>query len=151
MSKIDQVVDEISNMPLFDAAYYLAANVGQLSREERGEEISMHRQPVDDRDDLGSHARVEAGEYNSAGNKETLPNVNFDLLSKAHPEASEEDIKVAFRAAAKLSQDAIQYFSYGSDYIASVTRATDLARRANPGFQEQTYRRVSNRLAFSMR
>lgn len=151
MSRVDQVIEEVSNLPLFDAAYYLAANVGQLSRDERGEEVSSHHQPADYRAEPGTYARIEAGEYSNANmdhggarNKGALPDVNFDLLSKAHPEAGEEDIKVAFRAVAKLLRDAHYHFSHGSDYMIVV-------RRTNPGFQEQTYQRVSNRLAFDMR
>ena len=158
MSTSDQLIEEMSEMPLFDAAYYLATNIGKLSPDERGEEVSATLQPVADRDILGSYARVEAGEYNDAnvdrdgeGSVKSPFDVNFNFLSRAHPQASEEDVKSALRAASKLSQDALSYFSYGSDYIASVTRAVDLARRANPGFQEKTYQRVANRLAFAMR
>jgi len=148
MSRVDQVIEEVSNLPLFDAAYYLVANVGQLNRDERGEDVSL---PVDYQDEPGTYARLEAGEHGNANldyggpsNKDIPPDVSFDFLSRAHPEASEEDIKVAFRAVAKLLHDAHYHFSYGSDYMAIV-------RRTNPGFQEQTYQRVSNRLAFDMR
>ena len=76
----------------------------------------------------------------------------FDRLKEAHPEASDEDLKRAMKAAVKLNQDCVRHFSYSSrNYHDDVTRGVDLAKIENPDFQERTYKSAWNSLAWSMR
>jgi hypothetical protein len=76
----------------------------------------------------------------------------FGRLKRAHPKAKDEDLKWAIKAAVKLDGDCTRFFSSkGPRYLDDVTQAVDLAKKENPGFQEQTYELASFDLARTMR
>ena len=52
----------------------------------------------------------------------------------------------------KLDGDCTRFFSYKEPhYLDAVTRAMELAKKENPGFQEQTYESAAHYLAVMMR
>jgi hypothetical protein len=76
----------------------------------------------------------------------------FDRLKQAHPEASDEDLKRAIKAAVKLDSDCTKYFSHSNEGFSSdISRAIKLAKKANPGFREQTYSSAAFHLTFVMK
>ena len=76
----------------------------------------------------------------------------FDWLKDAHPEASDEELKAAIRAAVKLDEDCSKNFSHEStDYIENVKRAIEAAKNVNPGFLDRTYEVAENYLTTEMR
>jgi hypothetical protein len=152
MSEIDRGIDDASKLPLFDAAYALWRMKGQLDRVDPQQEAT-HPQPVDLKDERAWGRVVRAAianvlhEHNTAHEGPT-----FGRLKRAHPEAKDEDLKRAIKAAVKLDGDCTRFFSYKeSRYLDDVTRAVNLAKKENPGFQEQTYESASHHLAVMMR
>jgi hypothetical protein len=76
----------------------------------------------------------------------------FDRLKSAHPEAPDEALREAVRAAVKLETDCGRYFSpNGPDFAASLLEAVRLARGENPGFSEATYRALLDHMAYLMK
>jgi hypothetical protein len=75
----------------------------------------------------------------------------FERLKRAHPHASDDEVRKAIKSAVKLDQDCQRFFSYGSNYGEDLRSAVEAARKANPGFQDETYRRAELRLGFLMR
>ncbi len=73
-------------------------------------------------------------------------------MKMAHPEASDSELKNSVRAAVKLHQDCNRHFSHrNQNYIDDVTAAIESAKRKNPGFSEESYRRAWHELAKAMR
>jgi hypothetical protein len=78
--------------------------------------------------------------------------VTFQRLRKIHPDANDADLQSAIRAAVKLDQDCFKHFAYSAAGLGEdAERAVDLARRANPGFQDSTYTAAAHLLMQQMR
>jgi hypothetical protein len=152
MSEIDRAIDDASKLPLFDAAYALWRVKGQLDRADPQQEAT-HPQPIDLKDKRALGRVVRSAIANVLRERDTAhEGPTFGRLKRAHPEAKDEDLEQAIKAAVKLEGDCTRFFSSkGSRYIDDVTRAVDLAKQENPGFQEQTYEQASYDLAVMMR
>jgi hypothetical protein len=76
----------------------------------------------------------------------------FGRLKRAHPQATDADVKQAIVAAVKFDDDCFRYFRYGrNDYMEGVERAVALAAGDNPGYLAKTYRDAENHVAFYMK
>jgi hypothetical protein len=75
---------------------------------------------------------------------------SFDRLSRAHPRATDEELKQAIIAAVKFDDDCFRYSSYGraEDYWEICIRAVEHAAKDNPPYLKTTYRDARNRVAF---
>ena len=145
MSEIDCAIDDASKLPLFDAAYALWRMNGQLDRVDP-EQKAIHPQPVDLKDERAFGKAVRAAIANVLHERNTAhEGPTFGRLKRAHPAATDEDLKGAIKAAVKLDGDCGRFFSY------DFTRDIDLAKKANPGFQEQTYESAWHHTAVMMR
>ena len=134
MSEIDRAIGDASKLQLFDAAYALWQMKGLLDRVDPQQQ-STRPQPIDLKDERAL-GRV----------------VRSDRLKRAHPAATDEDLQRAIKAAVKLDGDCTRFFSdKGPDYLDDVRRAIELAKKENPGFQEQTYKSAFHHLAVMMR
>jgi hypothetical protein len=77
----------------------------------------------------------------------------FDRLKRAHPQASDAELKQAIVEAVKFDDDCFKYFSYGSgeNYLDNTPRAVARAARENPPYLETTYRDAENWVAYTMK
>ena len=152
MSEIDQIIEDASRLPVFDAAYELLVKRQQLDRlEQTAPSPRLQHANLSDPEFIKSamrdaYARVQH-QMRTAHDGPT-----FERLKRAHPETNDDDLKRAVKAAVKLEQDCVRYFSYeDSNYSNDVTRAIELAKRDNPGFQERTYESARYMLMIAMR
>ena len=152
MSELDRAIDDASKLPLFDAAYALWRMKGQLDRVDPQQEATQP-QPVDLKDKRALGRVVRAAIANVLHERNTAhEGSTFGRLKRAHPEAKDEDLMRAIKAAVKLDGDCTRFFSYKEpSYLDDVRRAIELAKKENPGFQEQTYESASYHLAVMMR
>jgi hypothetical protein len=152
MSELDRAIDDASKLPLFDAAYALWRMKGQLDRVDPQQEATQP-QPVDLKDERALGRVVRAAIANVLHERNTAhEGPTFGRLRRAHPEAKDEDLTRAIKAAVKLDGDCTRFFSYKEpSYLDDVRRAIELAKKENPGFQEQTYESASYHLAVMMR
>ena len=126
MSKVNQIIEGTSGIPLNDAAYAHWRQRRNLGLLEFGPVERWHETAHD--------------------------GPTFDSLKKAYPDARDEDLKQAIKAAVKLERDCTKNFSYQSwNYFDDVTRAVDQAKIENPDFREDTYRYLWNVMAREMR
>jgi hypothetical protein len=77
----------------------------------------------------------------------------FDRLKRAHPQASDAELKQAVVEAVKFDDDCFKYFSYGSgeNYLDNTPHAVARAARENPPYLETTYRDAENWVAYNMK
>ena len=150
MSEINDAIKAAAELPLYDAAYYLWIRKRELDRRQFPP-AKPKPANLNDPDVFGRHVRnVLADLHRERATAHDGP--TFDRLKQAHPEASDEDVKVAIKAAVKLDTDCVKYFSYSNEgYSSDLNRAMDLATKANPGFQQKTYDHAGFQLATAMR
>jgi sugar phosphate isomerase/epimerase len=152
MSDIDQIIEGASRLPLNDAAYELWMRKWQLDRLEptyrptQPQGVDLKNPKLFQRVVRNAFAKV-------LHEREIAPDgPTFDRLKRAHPEASDDDLRRAIKAAVKFDTDCVKNFSYSSpNYFDDVTRAVDLAKSENPGFQDRTYEFAQMKLAEAMR
>lgn len=66
--------------------------------------------------------------------------------------SSTAPVQQPIEAAVKLDEDCTRNFSYKSpSYLDDVSRAVEIARQANPGFLQETYKAAWSDLATAMR
>ena len=145
MSEIDRAIDDASKLPLFDAAYALWRMKGQLDRVDPQQE-AIHPRPIDLKDERALGRAIRTAIANVLHERNTAhEGPTFDRLKRAHPGVKDEDLEQAIKAAVKLDGDCRRFFSY------DFTRDIDLTKKANPGFQEQTYESAWHHTAVMMR
>jgi hypothetical protein len=78
---------------------------------------------------------------------------SFDRLKRAHPRATDAELKQAIIAAVQFDNDCFKYFSYGrgQDYLENVPRAVARAAQDHPPYLETTYRDAENWVAYNMK
>jgi hypothetical protein len=152
MSEIDRAIGDASKLQLFDAAYALWQMKGLLDRVDPQQQ-STRPQPIDLKDERALGRVVRSAIANVLHERNTAhEGPTFDRLKRAHPAATDEDLQRAIKAAVKLDGDCTRFFSdKGPDYLDDVRRAIELAKKENPGFQEQTYKSAFHHLAVMMR
>jgi hypothetical protein len=152
MSELDQIIEHASRLPVYDAAYEIWAKRQELDRLEQTSP-SPKLQRVNLRDPEFIKRVIRDAYANVQHQMRTAHDgPTFERLKRAHPETSDDELKRAVKAAVKLEQDCLRNFSsQGPTYSDDVTRAIDLAKRDNPGFQEKTYESAWYMLMTAMR
>jgi hypothetical protein len=149
MTEITPIIEGASHLPLYDAAYELWSRREEFKRLERPAP-SAKPQHVDV--DVFSRALRDAFAHVQHEIKTAHDGPTFERLKQAHPEASDDELKRAVKAAVKLEGDCLRNFSsQGPSYADDVTRAIELAKRDNPGFQERSYESAWYMLITAMR
>jgi hypothetical protein len=149
----DRMIERAAQLSLLDAAYLLWKQKRQLDRIEASPPPAVPHRAVLRGESFVRSAReaIAAMRHERANAHEGL---TFDRMKRAHPEAGDDDLKLAIKAAVKFDQDCTRHFSYsgpGPDYASEVARAVDLAMRENPGFSEETRNAARHALAAEMR
>lgn len=77
----------------------------------------------------------------------------FDRLKRAHPRATDDELKQAIIAAVKFDDDCFKYFRHGraEDYWDMCILAVERAATDNPPYLEATYRDARNYVAYCMK
>jgi hypothetical protein len=149
---VNRVTGQAAQLPLMDAAFHLWTHKHHLDRFE-----GFYPPPNQPLGDLTDHevfgkAVREAIRNVHADRENAQFGTTFLRLEKLYPGARKKDLQQAIKAAVKLDVDCTQNFSYKSqNYLDDVTRAVEIAKAANPGFQDTTYQAAWNSLATAMR
>ena len=138
MSELDRAIGDASKLPLFDAAYALWRMKGQLDRVDPQQEAT-HPQPVDLKDEQTLGKVVRAAIANVLHERNTAhEGPTFGRLKRAHPDATDEDLTRAIKAAVKLDGDCTRFFSYKSRTISTPSRGPwNSRRRRTPAFRSK--------------
>ena len=152
MSEADDIYDAASRLPLPDAAYYLWTSRWRLDRLERPAPTKPGKK-TDVRDPQALARSVQdAFDRVRAQRAAAQDGPTFERVKRAHPEADSAAVKAAVVAALKFDTDCVRRFAPSrADLAKDVSHAIELARRDNPGFQEETYERARRHLAEAMR
>jgi hypothetical protein len=145
----DELIREAAALPLRDAAYAIWR---QKSAFERLEGRVWPRRDC---------STPEAAERSSRESQAQLKyehdfaqdGPSFDRLGRAHPGATDEELKQAIIAAVQFNDDCFRYFCYGraEDQWEMCIRAVERAARDNPPYLETTYRDARNYVAYCMK
>jgi hypothetical protein len=151
VSDVERAIEEASRAPLLDAAYSLWMRKMVLDREDHPVRVPNPRPDLKDPEVFGKTVRDALAKVHN-DRAMAHEGSTFDRLKRAHPEATDLATRDAIKAAVKFDVDCSKYFSYRSHrYTDDVTRAIELAKKDNPGFQEQTYKSAWHHLATAMR
>jgi len=152
MSQLDDAIARAAQLPLLDAAYGLWKEKWTLDRVERpprpAPQAGANLRDPDVIKRLVSQAFVQVSHERATAHE----GPTFDRLKRAHPDAADDDLRTAIKAAVKLEGDCLRHFtSTGANYFQDVRHAVALARQDNPGFRQETYRQAEHDLAVTMR
>ncbi len=76
----------------------------------------------------------------------------FGRLKRAHPRASDAEIKAAIIAAVKFDDDCFRYYEEArGDFGERIDRAVELAASKNPGYLQRTYLRAKYYIGYYMK
>ena len=145
--RTERLLAEASALPLRDAAYALWWQRSTFIRE--GEAASP--QDLSNRADAMVYGQMLADGL--AQDRIAAPESGAILrLRRAHPHASDAELRDAILAAVKFDDDCNRFFAKdSSDYEKQVERAIDRASRLSPGYLDTTLRDARYQLAKNMR
>jgi hypothetical protein len=153
MSSAEQILLEAAKLPPNDAAFWLWINKDQLDRETQTPPPAARKADLNDPGVFAKIVKTAIAhvlwEQENASDGPT-----FDRMKTAHPEASDRELKRSIKAAIKLYQDCCRYCSNQSqspNIFGVATAAIESAKRENPGFSEDTYRRAQFEMLQAMR
>ncbi len=143
----EQLIAEAAALPLRDAAYALWWQRSFFIRE--GEAASP--QNLSNRADAIAYGQMLAEDLTQ--DRIAAPGSGAVLrLQRAHPRASDAELRDAILAAVKFDDDCTRFFANDStDYWQQVERAIERASRLSPGYLDTTLRDARNQLAKNMR
>jgi hypothetical protein len=151
-SNVVDAIERASQLPLRDAAFHLWMRRHQLNRAERpaAPKSDAKSEPFDPE---VFHRMIRAAMASVSFERENAHHgETFWRLKQAHPNANDEELRLAIKQAVKLDTDATKNFSCDvASHGENVHRAVQLTRQENPGFSESTYQDLEHRLAIDMR
>jgi hypothetical protein len=137
---LEPYLERAAKLPLLDAAYNL-----WLVRYERNREEGLMSPPAGKDWNVGSavlHDRRVA----------PLPgSPTFSRLRRAHPNASDEELRLSIATAVAFDTACVTNFSYGDRFGPDVRVAIDAARKEYPSYLEETYSLAHDELMRAMR
>lgn len=139
---------EACRVPLKDAAFHLwrfktyfdelEFGTQQYIEVDAATEEAMHRKGVMGRINY-EHDHAERGS-------------TFDRLKRAHPNAKDDDVREAIKAAVKMMDDCEKYFDGNyTDFGRAIDGALAKAKRNNPGFLDDTWLHAGGWLVYVMK
>jgi hypothetical protein len=146
---VDKLIAEAAALPLLDAAYAIWRQKITFERLEGRmwpkRDLSTPEAVEKSMAEINAQLKYEH-DFAQAG-------PTFDRLKRAHPNATDDQLKQAIVAAVKFDDDCFRYFTYGraEDFGDMCTRAVERAAQANPAYLETTYRDARNHVAYCMK
>jgi hypothetical protein len=142
-SEVAEIIAEAAKLPLKDAAFSLwrqHLRLDTLEGRPTDEQVRIYR--------AMSPAQQSAKYRHERDHAEDGP--SFTHLKRAHPRASDTEIKLAIMAAVKFDDACAKYFStdYRIDFWQRCVDAVARAEKENPGFLESTYQYARNQVAY---
>jgi hypothetical protein len=142
-AEVAEIIAEAAKLPLKDAAFSLwrqHLRLDTLEGRPTDEQVRIYR--------AMSPAQQSAKYRHERDHAEDGP--SFTHLKRAHPRASDTEIKLAIMAAVKFDDACAKYFStdYGIDFWQRCVDAVARAEKENPGFLESTYQYARNQVAY---
>jgi hypothetical protein len=137
-------------LPLNDAAFLLWKDKSRLDRAENPPPVPTKAFDHSDQELVGRAMRNAVAQVIfDRDNAHFGP--TFYRLKAVYPGSDDIALRNAIKAAIKLDTACNTHFSYSDQGLdADVKRAVDVARRENPYFEEETYKRASSALRFAM-
>jgi hypothetical protein len=146
---VDDLIAEAASLPLRDAAYALWRQKSSFEQLEGRvwPPLDFSTPEAAEKSRQASYAQIKH-ERDFAQDGPT-----FDRLKRAHPHATDAELKQAIIAAVTFDNDCFKYFSYrrGADYLENVPRAVAQAAQDHPLYLETTYRDAENWVAYNMK
>lgn len=145
---VDDIIGAAARLPLRDAAYMVWREKTTFERLEGRvwppRDFSTAEAAEKSMEEIAARIKYEH-DFAEHG-----PSV--DRLKRAHPKASDTELKAAIVAAVKFDDDCFRYFSYGSaDYLENVPSAVARAANDHPDYLPRTYRDAENWVAYNMK
>jgi hypothetical protein len=147
MTDVEIIIAEAAKLPLRDAAFSLWRQRPRLDALEgppmTPEDIRIAR--ALSLEEVSAKVRFSRDHAQDGA--------TFDRLKRAHPQASDTEIRRAIIAAVRFDDACFKYFTVDStDYWQRVVRAVALAQRhENPGYLEGTYEDARYHVAYYMK
>ncbi|SIO56914.1 hypothetical protein SAMN05443247_08404 [Bradyrhizobium erythrophlei] len=146
MTEVEKILAEAARLPLKDAAYALWRQSPRLD--------TLEGQPMTAEEHAATAARPMAEimakmkhDHDHAEDGRT-----FGRLKRAHPRASDADVKTAIIAAVKFDDDCFRYYEEAhGDFGERIERAVELAARKNPGYLQRTYQKAKYYIGYYMK
>jgi hypothetical protein len=146
---LDDIIAEAAALPLRDAAYAIWREKITFER--------LEGRVWPPRDFSTPEASEKSNQEISAQRKYehdfAQDGPTFVRVKRAHPRASDTELKQVIVEAVKFDDDCFKYFSYGSgeNYLDNTPHAVARAARENPPYLEATYRDAENWVAYNMK
>lgn len=143
-TEVNRIVAEAAELPLLDAAFSLWRRKTRLDTlEGRPTEDDVRRYRAMTPEQQGAYLRYKR-EHADEGPM-------FGYLKRAHPHASDADIRQAIIAAVRFDDDCCKYFNMDRDFWDCVMRAVAMAAKKHPDYLDTTYRDARNHIAYYMK
>ena len=152
MSK-EWYIETAASLPLPDAAFLLWIAARRLNDDDKALSPDIRRIPA-------TSEEIETNDVNGYMKRTMLSWIadceslnqerTFDRMKLAHPDAADQVIKSAIKAAIKLQNDCSRHYNIHNSRKFFFS-ALDAARRENPNFLEVTYKRASDDLHWATR
>jgi len=138
-----EIIAEAAKLPLKDVAFSLWRQHLRLD--------TLEGRPTDEQ--VRIYRAVSPAQQSTKYRHERDPaedGPSFTHLKRAHPRASDTEIKLAIMAAMKFDDACAKYFStdYGIDFWQRCVDAVARAEKENPGLLESTYQYARNQVAY---
>jgi len=145
----DPIYEEVSKLSVLDAAYRLWAAKRQLDASE-GEPLSKRLEPTSDPFNPKVFRSLVAAAISIIGHEKQSAHEGPTLrrLLIAQPDVTEAAAKNAIRRAVHLEDAATATLVSLGFEPKNVRRAIEITRESHPGFSEQTYSSLANKLSF---
>lgn len=147
-SMLKSVWADACRLPLQDAAFHLWRYKTYFDELEFG--APKHIQMDDPAEQARHMERIMANirhEHDFAHEGSTFPR-----LKRAQPNAKDEDIRAAIKAAVRMMDDCEKYFDRNyTDFGRAIDGALAKAKRNNPGFLDDTWLQAGNWLVYVMK
>jgi hypothetical protein len=145
-AEVAGIIAEATKLPLKDAAFLLRRQhlrLDTLEGRPTEEEVSIYR--------AMSPAEQWAKSRHDHDHAQDGP--TFTHLKRAHPRASDTEIKLAIIAAVKFDDACFKYFStdHTLDFWQRCVDAVARAAKENAGYLESTYQVARNHVAYNMK
>ena len=141
LDDVAKIIADAARLPLNDSAWELWRNILRLDTLEgrpTAEQVQLFRAMTPEQQ--SAHLRLK--------NDHADEGPMFGYLKRAHPHASDADIRSAIMEAVRFQDDCSRFFRWEGDYWDCIVRAVAQAQRKHPHFLDETYHKARNYLAY---
>jgi hypothetical protein len=140
-AEVADIIAKVAPLPLRDAAWLLDRDMLRLDGLEgrpTDEQVRRYRAMTPE----------QQTEYLRQKREHADEGPMFSYLKRAHPHASDADIKHAIMEAVRFQDDCSRFLRLEGDFWNCIVDAVARAEQKHPGFLETTYRAARNHLAY---